>query len=94
MCLNFHKNFIKIKFYGLLSVLILEGIYFYNYTTPEFNVYITELPFWTLTDILIPIKLSSRDNFKDWFLLGFFAAIGILSHYLFSYLLLSISLFF
>ena len=39
----------KNKVFGFLSVVILEGIYFYNYTTPEFNVYISELPFWTLT---------------------------------------------
>ena len=90
---KFSQEFYKNKIYGLLSVLILEGIYFYNYTTPEFNVYITELPFWTLTSYF-SYKAFSRDSFKDWFLLGFFAAIGILSHYLFSYLLLSISLFF
>jgi len=83
----------KNKIFGLLSVLILEGIYFYNYTTPEFNVYISELPFWTLT-VYYAYKANFRNNFKDWALLGFFSAIGFLSHYLFSYLLLSIALFF
>ena len=78
---------------GLLSVLILEGIYFYNYTTPEFNVYISQLPFWTLT-VYYAYKAMNKDNFKDWALLGFFGAIGFLSHYLFSYLLMSIMLFF
>ena len=34
---------------SLISVLLLESIYFYNYTTPEFNVYIAELPFWSLS---------------------------------------------
>jgi len=87
------QEFYKNKIYGFLSVLILESIYFYNYTTPEFNVYISELPFWTLT-VYFSYKAFSRDNFKDWFLFGFFAAIGILSHYLFSYLLLSILFFF
>ena len=90
---RFSQEFYKNKIYGFLSVLILEGIYFYNYTTPEFNVYISELPFWTLT-VYFSYRAFSKDQFKDWFLLGFFAAIGILSHYLFSYLLLSITLFF
>ena len=34
---------------ALLSVLLLEGIYFYNFTTPEFNVNVSQLPFWSLT---------------------------------------------
>jgi len=90
---KFSEEVYKNKIFGLLSVLILEGIYFYNYTTPEFNVYISELPFWTLT-VYYAYKANFRNNFKDWALLGFFGAIGFLSHYLFSYLLLSIALFF
>ena len=81
------------KVFGFLSVVILEGIYFYNYTTPEFNVYISELPFWTLT-VYYAYKANFRNNVKDWAMLGFFSAIGFLSHYLFSYLLLSITFFF
>ena len=90
---KFSKEFFKNKIFGFLSILILEGIYFYNYTTPEFNVYISELPFWTLT-VYYAYKAIFRNNFKDWVLLGFFGAIGFLSHYLFSYLLLSIIFFF
>ena len=87
------EEFFEKKILGLLSVIILEGIYFYNYTTPEFNVYISELPFWALT-VYYSFKAVTKDNFKDWVLLGFFGAIGFLSHYLFSYLLLSIIFFF
>ncbi len=90
---KFSDEIYKNKIFGIISVLILEGIYFYNYTTPEFNVYISELPFWTLT-VYYAYKAIFRDNFKDWALLGFFGAIGFLSHYLFSYLLLSIALFY
>ena len=90
---KFSEEVYKNKIFGFLSVLILEGIYFYNYTTPEFNVYISELPFWTLT-VYYAYKANFRNNFKDWALLGFFGAIGFLSHYLFSYLLLSIAFFF
>ena len=89
---NFSEEFFKDKVFSFLSVLILEGIYFYNYTAPEFNVYIAELPFWTLT-VYYAYKAIFRNNFKDWTLFGFFGAIGFLSHYLFSYLLLSITFF-
>ena len=90
---KFSEDFFKNKIYSLISVLLLEGIYFYNYTTPEFNVYISELPFWTLT-VLFSWKSLNEDNFRNWFLLGLFSAIGFLSHYLFSYLLISITIFF
>ena len=87
------ENFFSNKIFGFLSVVMLEGIYFYNYTTPEFNVYITELPFWTLT-VYYAYKSITGDKLKDWFLLGVCGAIGLLSHYLFSYILLSITIFF
>ena len=33
---------------SLISVLLLESIFFYNFTTPEFNVNVCQLPFWSL----------------------------------------------
>ena len=90
---KFSDEIYRNKIFGILSVFVLEGIYFYNYTTPEFNVYISELPFWTLT-VYYSYKAFLKDHFKDWALFGFFGAIGCLSHYLFSYLLLSIAFFF
>ena len=91
---KFSHEFFKDKMYCFLSVLTLEGIYFYNYTTPEFNVYISEIPFWTLT-VLYTWKTYKNDkNIKDFIILGIVSAIGFLSHYLFIYLLLTIVLFF
>ena len=90
---KFSDNFFKNRIYSLISVLLLESIYFYNYTTPEFNVYISELPFWTLV-VFYSWKSLIENSFKNWFLLGLFSGIGFLSHYLFSYLLISITLFF
>ena len=46
---KFSEDFFKNKTYCLLSVLLLEGIYFYNFTTPEFNVNVCQLPFWALS---------------------------------------------
>ena len=90
---KFSEDFFKDKTYSLISVLLLESIYFYNYTTPEFNVYISELPFWTLV-VFYSWKSVTDNSLKNWFLLGVFSGIGFLSHYLFSYLLLSITIFF
>ena len=87
------KDFFENKIYSFLSILLLEGIYFYNYATPEFNVYVCELPFWSLT-VFYCWKGFKNNQYTDWLLFGIFAAFGILSHYLFIYLLLSLDLLF
>ena len=78
---------------SLISVLLLESIYFYNFTSPEFNVNICQLPFWSLVVYYFwKIYNSKKIRFSDCFLLGLFSAIGFLSKYLFVYLLISICL--
>ncbi len=89
---KFSKEFFKDDFKRLISVLLLEGIYFYNFTTPEFNVYICELPFWVLTVFFCWRGIKSNQTY-NWLLFGVFAALGVLSHYLFLYLLTSLSFY-
>jgi len=85
-------NNLKLSF---IAVLLLEGIYFYNFTTPEFNVNMSQLPFWTLTVYFTwKIFKKKQPHVFDLILLGVFAAAGILSKYLFLYLLISIDLLF
>ncbi len=80
---------------SLLSVLLLEGIYFYNFTTPEFNVNVAQLPFWSLSVYFTwKIFIEKEPELLDLILLGIFAALGFLSKYLFLYLLISIDLLF
>jgi hypothetical protein len=80
---------------SLISVLLLEGIYFYNFTTTEFNVNVCQLPFWSVV-VFYSWKIfnDKKINVKDCILIGFFGAVGFLSKYLFIYLLLSIILLF
>ena len=92
---RFSNEIFKNKVHSILSILLLEGIYFYNFTTPEFNVNVCQLPFWSLT-VYYSWKIFSKKfiDFKDCILLGVFAGIGFLSKYLFIYLLISIDLLF
>ena len=80
---------------SLISVFLLESIYFYNFTTPEFNVNVCQLPFWSLV-VYYSWKIyeTKEIKFLDCFLVGLFAAAGFLSKYLFIYLLVSIDLLF
>ena len=80
---------------SLISVLILESIFYYNFTSPEFNVNVCQLPFWSIV-VYYSWRIYKDENikFSDCALVGFFAAIGFLSKYLFIYLLASIEILF
>jgi len=87
------EEFFKNNILSLVSVLLVEGIFYYNFTTPEFNVNVCQLPFWGLT-VYYSWKIINQEKIKDFLLLGFFAGLGFLSKYLFIYLLASITIFF
>ena len=89
------KEILNNNLLGLISVLLIETIYFYNFTSPEFNVNVCQLPFWSLTAYYSwRIFIGKNIKFSDCFLVGLFAAFGFLSKYLFLYLLVSIDLLF
>ena len=87
------REFLKNDIHALLSVFLLEGIYLYNFTTPEFNVNVCQIPFWALT-VYYFWQSFKDDKIQNWILLGVFAALGFLSKYLFIYLLIGITIFF
>ena len=89
------KEILNNNLLGLISVLLIETIYFYNFTSPEFNVNVCQLPFWSLTAYYAWRIFNGKNiKFSDCFLVGLFAAFGFLSKYLFLYLLVSIDLLF
>ena len=89
---KFAEDFFENNIFSLFSVLLLEGIYFYNFTTPEFNVNVCLMPFWALT-VLHLWRGIKNDKITDWLLFGLFAGFGFLSKYLFIYLGLAVDIF-
>jgi 4-amino-4-deoxy-L-arabinose transferase-like glycosyltransferase len=90
---KFSQDFFSNKFHSLISVLLLEAIVFHNYSTPEFNVYICQLPFKALA-VYFCWKSIKEGNYLNWILFGFSSALGFLSHYLFIFLLFAFVIFF
>ena len=90
---KFSNEIFEEKIYSLLSVLILSGIYFYNFTTPEFNVNVSQLPFWALTVYFFWKGINSNKKI-NWILFGIFSGLGFLSKYLFIYILASLFIYF
>ena len=90
---KFSNEIFEDKTYSLLSVLILSGIFFFNFTTPEFNVNISQLPFWALC-VYFFYKGINLNKKIYWILFGVFSALGFLSKYLFIYLLIAFFIYF
>ena len=91
---KFSNEIFKDKTLSLISVLMLSGFFFYNYTTPEFNVNICQLPFWALTVLYGWRSFNVKDKISNWLLFGLFASFGFLSKYLFIFLLIGIKIFY
>tara|TARA_B100000575_G_scaffold277778_1_gene264418 strand:- start:4959 stop:6332 length:1374 start_codon:yes stop_codon:yes gene_type:complete len=89
---KFSNEIFEEKIYAFISLLAIEGIFFYNYTTPEFNVNISQLPFWALT-VYFFWKGLKQNKIIYWFLFGAFSAFGFLSKYFFIYILISLFLY-
>ena len=89
---KFAEDFFENNIFSLFSVLLLEGIYFYNFTTPEFNVNVCLMPFWALT-VLYLWRGIKNNKIIDWLLFGLFAGFGFLSKYLIIYLGLAVDIF-
>lgn len=90
---QFSKYFFDNDFHSLLSVLLLESIYFFNYTTPELNAFIPLFPLLATTVLFCWRAIKFDKNF-DWIIFGVFAGISTLTYYLALYLIASLTIFF
>ena len=90
---KFSSDFFQNSNLAFFSVLLLEGIFFYNFTTPEFNVNISQLPFWAIS-LFFTWRCIKDDKLSDYIILSFAISLGILSKYLFFYLVIGIKLLF
>jgi 4-amino-4-deoxy-L-arabinose transferase-like glycosyltransferase len=81
--------FLNKKSHILLSILAIEGVAFYTFDTPQFNVNICQIPLWIGT-IYFFFKSIKDNKITDWIFLGVFAALGFLTKYIFVYLLISL----
>lgn len=65
---------------ALLGVMLLEGIIYFNFTSPEFNPNVLQTCFWALIGWLF--HRAVKDNrMADWTMLGIFSAGAVYSKY-------------
>jgi len=90
---KFSENFFQNPIHSLLSILLLEGFYFYNFTTPELNAFLCQFPFLAGTVFYCWQAIKNNNN-SSWLLLGIFSGLATLTYYLSLYLLASIFFYF
>jgi len=76
---------------AILSVMMLEGVYYYNFTSPEYNHNVLLMPLWAWT-IYFAWRALSSGKLRNWLALGFFSGVSILTKYYALILLASIIL--
>ena len=65
---------------ALAGVLLLTGVYFFSWPTPEFNHNVAQMPLWALT-ILLLWRASTRGELLSWLLLGLVAGLSLWAKY-------------
>ena len=77
---------------ALIVVALLEGIYYHNFTSPEFNANVVLLPFWALA-VLCLWRGISRGGLGTWALFGLFGALALLGKYFSVFLIVPLGLY-
>ncbi|MBV9575932.1 MAG: glycosyltransferase family 39 protein, partial [Gammaproteobacteria bacterium] len=82
--------------YAFISILILEGVQYYNFHAIDFNDNTLELGLWALTIYFFYKALcahTKRSAGIAWILTGLFAALGMMAKYYTAALLAAMALF-
>lgn len=66
--------------HALLGVVLLEGIYYYNIVSVQFNPNVLMLPLWALTCLFFYDALTEQ-KYTAWILTGLFAGLSMITKY-------------
>ena len=77
---------------AVLAVMLLEGVIYYGFSAPEFNVNVLSLALWPVTAYYF-YRAVVKGNWFDWTLTGIFAGLNLLNKYVSGILLLCMLLF-
>lgn len=77
---------------ALVSVLIIDGLHYFNYTSAKFNHDVVQLPFWAMAGFAFHRALRGRQN-ADWLLLGLAVGLALWAKYFVAVLAIPLALF-
>ena len=73
------KEFLN-KEKALLATLVMEGVAYYNFVTPEYNVNVISMLLWPAATYYF-YKGLKQNRLYDWLMFGLFAGLNILNKY-------------
>ena len=76
---------------ALVGVLLLYGVYYFTWPTPEFNHNIAQMPIWAAAVYFFHRALH-ENRYRDWALLGLVVGLGLLTKYVIAVLVASMFL--
>ncbi len=62
------------------GALLLTGVYFFSWVTPEFNHNVAQMPLWALAMLML-WRATTHARAIDWMLLGLFAGLSLWAKY-------------
>lgn len=65
---------------ALAGTLLLTGVYFFSWPTPEFNHNVAQMPLWALVTLFL-WRAGTRGGLASWALLGLFAGLSLWAKY-------------
>jgi hypothetical protein len=77
---------------GLVAVLIIDGLHYFNYTAAKFNHDVVQLPFWALAGFAFHRALRGGE-LRHWLLLGLAVGLSLWAKYFVAVLALPLGLF-
>lgn len=77
---------------ALVSILIIDGIHFFNFTTPKFNHDVIQLPFWALAGLSF-LRALQTGRLSWWALLGVALGGALWSKYFVAILVVPLALY-
>jgi len=65
---------------ALAGTLMLTGVYFFSWVTPEFNHNVAQMPLWALVMLML-WRATTHGKLIDWLLLGVFGGLSLWAKY-------------
>lgn len=84
-------NFLS-KEKAAFAVMLLEGVIYYGFSAPEYNVNVVSLALWPMTVYYFYKALQGGKNY-DWIFTGLFAGLNLLNKYVSGVLLLAMLIY-
>lgn len=77
-----------------LCIILMEGIIYYGFTSPEYNVNVLSLALWPISAFYFYKATHNKEKYINWILFGLFTGLNLINKYTGGILLIGTSFYF